>query len=96
MADDITERLREMATRCWCTEKSQGEPVGKPFFRCESCDDQLRAADEIEHLRALLLDVAEWAEHPHHCIKSVLVDGTECICGLGELLTQIKEEARRG
>lgn len=53
MADDIVTRLRRIAARCWCAEKSQGEPVGKPFFRCESCDDQLQAADEIERLRAI-------------------------------------------
>ena len=52
VADDIVTRLRDITARCWCAEKSQGEPVGKPFFRCESCDDQLQAADEIERLRA--------------------------------------------
>lgn len=51
MADDIVTRLQDIASQCWCAEKSQGEPVGKPFFRCESCDDQLQAADEIERLR---------------------------------------------
>lgn len=50
MDDDIVTRLRAIAFRCWCAEKSQGEPVGKPFFRCETCDDQLRAAAEIERL----------------------------------------------
>ena len=52
VAEDIVTRLRCTTARCWCAAKSQGEPVGKPFFRCESCDDHMRAADEIERLRA--------------------------------------------
>lgn len=54
VTNDIVTRLRNEVTRCWCAEKSQNEPVGKPFFRCESCDNQLRAAAEIERLRALM------------------------------------------
>lgn len=94
MADDIVTRLQAATARCWCAEKSQGEPVGKPFFRCDSCDDQLRAADEIERLRSVcdeLAEVLRVAQRRHPCDCA---DGYDARMSAAALATW--QEARRG